>query len=278
MEKPGRLFLFVAALLAGPSVSMAAGKCERLIATGSPDAPPYSWRDPQDPKHLMGANVDLLRQIADEAGLTVEFLYAGKRSQAFDEVRTGRMDLLIDAPLSTARLEVVDYVHPPVVRNDILIWTRQSPSVAFASLTDLKGRAGAISAQTRLTPAFEAAVTQPELVRVPGLTQAFQRLALGEVDYVLAGRYAGMVMTQSLGLSADVTAQPAVLDTPGLHLALSFNSACNDAWLRGQLAKKMTESVASGRSDEIVARNLGLWKAQLLRPAELSASDKASNK
>lgn len=278
MQKPGRLFLFVAALLACPSVSMAAGKCERLIATGSPDAPPYSWRDPQDPKHLMGANVDLLRQIADESGLTVEFLYAGKRSQAFDEVRTGRMDLLIDAPLSTARLEVLDYVHPPVVRNDILIWTRQAPSVAFASLADLKGHAGAISAQTRLTPAFEAAVAQPELVRVPGLTQAFQRLALGEVDYVLAGRYAGMVMTQSLGLSADITAQPAVLDTPGLHLALSFNSACNDAWLRGQLAKKMTESVASGRSDEIVARNLGLWKAQLLQPAELSASDKASDK
>lgn len=278
MHKPRWLSLLVAALLACPAGSMAAGKCERLIATGSPDAPPYSWRDPQDARHLMGANVDLVSQIADELGLTVEFLYAGKRGQAFDEVRTGRMDLLIDAPLNTARLDALDYVHPPVVRNDILIWTRHASPVPFSSLADLQGRAGAISAQTRLTPTFEAAAAQPELVRVPGLPQAFQKLALGEVDYVLAGRYAGMVMVQSLGLSADIVAQPTVLDTPGLHLALSFNSACNDSWLRGQLAKKMTESVASGRSDEIVARNLGLWKAQLLQPAEASASDKVLDK
>lgn len=278
MEKPRQLFLLVAALLACPATAVAAGKCERLIATGSPDAPPYSWRDPQDPRHLIGANVDLLRQAAEELGLTVEFLYAGKRGQAFDEVRTGRMDLLIDASLNTARLDSLDYVHPALVRNEILIWTRQAPPAPFASLADLKGYPGAISTQTRLSPAFEAASAQPELVRVPGLTQAFQKLALGEVDYVLASRYAGMVMIQSLGLAADIAARPAVLDTPGLHLALSFNSACNDSWLRGQLAKKMTESVASGRSGEIVARNLGIWKTQLLQPAEVSASDKASDK
>ncbi|EPN49851.1 hypothetical protein A244_19331, partial [Pseudomonas syringae pv. actinidiae ICMP 18807] len=47
-----------------PTLVFAAGKCERLIVTGSPDAPPYLWRDPQDPKRLMGANADLLTQAA----------------------------------------------------------------------------------------------------------------------------------------------------------------------------------------------------------------------
>ena len=73
-----------------PSLAMAAGKCERLVATGSPDAPPYSWRDPQDPRHLMGASVDLLKQVAGELGLKVEVLYSGKRSEAQDEVRGGQ--------------------------------------------------------------------------------------------------------------------------------------------------------------------------------------------
>ena len=50
---------------------------------------------------------------------------------------------------------------------------------------------------------------------------------------------------------------------PGFSLAVSFNSACNDPWLRGQLAKKMTELPASGRSSEAVTRNLDLWKIQL---------------
>ncbi|MET0950616.1 MAG: ABC transporter substrate-binding protein, partial [Pseudomonas sp.] len=50
--------------------------------------------------------------------------------------------------------------------------------------------------------------------------------------------------------------------------------ACNDSWLRGQLAKKMTESAASDLSGEAVTRNLELWKAQLLQPASVSAPNK----
>jgi polar amino acid transport system substrate-binding protein len=265
----------VMVLLAVPSLTLAAGKCERLIATGSPDAPPYLWRDPQDPKHLMGANADLLKQAATELGVNVEIVYAGKRSQALEEVRTGRMDLLVDAPLNAAQLDALDFVHPAIARNDILVWTRHDQAMVVDKLADLVGHSGAVSVKTRLTQPFETVVAaQLSLERSPGLVQAFQKLALGQVDYVLAGRYSGMVMSQTLGLSADLVARPVVVDAPGLHLALSFNSACNDAWLRGQLAKKMTESAASGRSDEVIARNLGIWKAQLLQPADASASDK----
>ncbi|WP_017709366.1 substrate-binding periplasmic protein [Pseudomonas syringae] len=258
-----------------PTLVFAAGKCERLIVTGSPDAPPYLWRDPQDPKRLMGANADLLTQAAGELGIKLEVLYGGKRSQALEEVRTGRMDLLADAPMNTAQLESLDYIHPPIVQNDIMVWTRRDHAVPFNAISELHGHPGAISEKTRLTPSFEALTRQHlALERVSGLTPAFQKLALGEVDYVLAGRYAGMVMVQTLSLSADLIAQPLPVDTPGLYLALSFNSACNDPWLRGQLAKKMAESAASGLAGDVIRHNLELWKAQLLQPASASVPNK----
>lgn len=243
--------------------------------TGSPDAPPYLWRDPQDPKRLMGANADLLTQAAGELGIKLEVLYGGKRSQALEEVRTGRMDLLADAPMNTAQLESLDYIHPPIVQNDIMVWTRRDHAVPFNAISELHGHPGAISEKTRLTPSFEALTRQHlALERVSGLTPAFQKLALGEVDYVLAGRYAGMVMVQTLSLSADLIAQPLPVDTPGLYLALSFNSACDDPWLRGQLAKKMAESAASGLAGDVIRHNLELWKAQLLQPASASVPNK----
>ncbi|EPM69631.1 hypothetical protein A584_13770 [Pseudomonas syringae pv. theae ICMP 3923] len=258
-----------------PTLAFAADKCERLIVTGSPDAPPYLWRDPQDPKRLMGANADLLTQAAGELGIKLEVLYGGKRSQALEEVRTGRMDLLADAPMNTAQLESLDYIHPPIVQNDIMVWTRRDHAVPFNAISELHGHPGAISEKTRLTPSFEALTRQQlALERVSGLTPAFQKLALGEVDYVLAGRYAGMVMVQTLSLSADLIAQPLPVDTPGLYLALSFNSACNDPWLRGQLAKKMAESAASGLAGDVIRHNLELWKAQLLQPASASVPNK----
>ncbi|KAF0863766.1 ABC transporter substrate-binding protein [Pseudomonas sp. LD120] len=251
-----------------PSLSMAVGKCERLVVTGSPDAPPYLWRDPQNPKHLIGASADLLQQVAGELGLKVELLYAGKRSEALEEVRAGRMDMLADAPLTLNELESLDYIHPALMQNDYLVWTRKDSTLNFAQVADLAGHAGAVSESARLTQPFVAMASEHlQLKHLPSLTQVFQTLLLGEVDYVLAPRYAGMAMAQSLGMEADLVAFPQPADKPGLFLALSHNSACNDPWLRGQLAKKMTELPASGLAQALLQRNLERWKAQLQQPA-----------
>ena len=260
--------LVTAVLLFQSMSALAAGKCERLVVTGSPDAPPYLWRDPQDPKHLMGANADLLKEAATQIGVKIEVLYAGKRGQALEEVRTGRMDLLADTPLNNSELESLDFIHPPITQNEIMVWTRVGQAQPFNSLADLHGHLGAISEKTRITSNFDAAIKDHlTLEQQPTLTQAFQKLMLGRVEFVLAGRYAGMALTQTLGLSKDLLTQPLPLDRPGLYLALSFNSACNDSWLRGQLAKKMTELAASGRSAEAISRNLELWKTQQPPPA-----------
>ena len=247
-----------------PGLCAAAGKCERLVVTGSPDAPPYLWQDPQNPKHLIGASADLLQQVAGQLGIKVEMLYAGKRSQALDEVRSGRMDMLADAPLTVTELESLDYIHPPLLENDYLVWTRRDSSLAYHEVQDLHGHPGALSEKSRLTSAFATfAEQQLALTRTPNLTQAFQKLLLGEVEFVLAGRYSGMAMAQTLGMANDLVAREQPVDRPGLFLAVSHNSACNDPWLRGQLAKKMTELPASGLTEATLLRNIERWNAQL---------------
>ena len=251
-----------------PTLSSAAGKCERLVVTGSPDAPPYLWQDPQHPKRLIGAGADLLQQVAGELGIKVELLYAGKRSQAWDEVRSGRMDMLADAPLTVSGLESLDYIHPPLLENDYLVWTRKDSALVYNQVQDLHGHPGALSEKARLTPAFGTfAEQQLTLARTANLTQAFQKLLLGEVEFVLAGRYSGMAAAQSLSMANDLVARPQPADKPGLFLAVSHNSACNDPWLRGQLAKKMTELAASGLTEAALQRNVERWKLQQQRPA-----------
>ncbi|HCS44137.1 MAG TPA: ABC transporter substrate-binding protein [Pseudomonas sp.] len=251
-----------------PMLSSAAGKCERLVVTGSPDAPPYLWQDPQHPKHLIGASADLLQQVAGELGIKVELLYAGKRSQALDEVRSGRMDMLADAPLTVSGLESLDYIHPPLLENDYLVWTRKDSALVYNEAQDLHGHPGALSEKARLSPAFGTfAEQQLTLARTPNLTQAFQKLLLGEVEFVLAGRYSGMAAAQSLSMANDLIARAQPVDKPGLFLAVSHNSACNDPWLRGQLAKKMTELPASGLTEAALQRNIERWKLQQQQPA-----------
>ncbi|MDH1575234.1 substrate-binding periplasmic protein [Pseudomonas sp. GD03746] len=261
-REAGKVLVCTMAMLS--PLAMAAGKCELLVATGSPDAPPYSWQDPKDPKHLIGANVDLLRQVARELGLKVEVLNAGRRDQALGEVRSGRMDLLLDTPLQVEQLTALDYIHPPLQLNEYLVWTRHDADVEFNGPADLARYQGSLSERARLTPAFSAfAKAQLKLVPAQNLTQAFQKLVLGQVDYVLAGRYSGMAITQSLGMNNDLIARGLPVDRPGLYLAVSHNSACNDTWLRGQLAKKLTELPISGASEAVLQRNVERWKAQM---------------
>ncbi|MEJ5907927.1 transporter substrate-binding domain-containing protein [Pseudomonas kermanshahensis] len=267
LRKAGGVLACMAAMLA--PVAMAAGKCERLVATGSPDAPPYSWQDPKDPKHLIGANVDMLQQVASELGVKVDVLSAGRRDQALEEVRSGRMDLLLDTPLQVGQLTALDYIHPPLQLNEYLVWTRHDAELAFEGPADLAKYQGSLSERARLTPAFEAfAKAHLKLQPAQNLTQAFQKLVLGQVDYVLAGRYSGMAMTQSLGMSNDLIARGLPVDRPGLYLAVSHNSACNDSWLRGQLAKKLTELPISGASEAVLQRNVERWKAQMQVPLD----------
>ena len=255
-------------LMTLPTLSLAAGKCERLVVTGSPDAPPYLWQDPQNPKHLIGASAELLQHVAAELGIKVDLLYAGKRSQALDEVRSGRMDMLADAPLTLSELESLDYIHPPLLENDYLVWTRKDSVLVYNEAQDLHGHPGALSEKSRLTPQFGTfAEQQLSLTRTPNLTQAFQKLLLGEVEFVLAGRYSGMAAAQSLSMANDLIAREQPVDKPGLYLAVSHNSACNDPWLRGQLAKKMTELPASGLTEAALQRNIERWKQQQQQPA-----------
>jgi ABC-type amino acid transport substrate-binding protein len=258
-----------------PGLAMAAGKCERLVVTGSPDAPPYLWQDPQNPKQLIGASADLLQQVAKDLGIKVELLYAGKRSQALDEVRSGRMDMLADAPLTFTELENLDYIYPPLLENDYLVWTRKGSTLVYGEAKDLHGHTGALSEKSRITQAFGTFAEQNlTLTKTANHTQALQKLLLGEVEYVLAGRYSGMAAAQALGMANDLLAFEQPIDRPGLFLAVSHNSACNDPWLRGQLAKKMTELPASGLTEAALQRNIERWKAQQQQPQQSVSAPK----
>ncbi|AYC33387.1 amino acid ABC transporter substrate-binding protein [Pseudomonas cavernae] len=251
-----------------PGWAAAAGKCERLVATGNPEYPPYLWRDPQNPKQLIGANADLLEQIGQDLGLKIEVIYTGPWSRAQDEVRTGRVDLLAGASLTLPRLESMDYVHPAFFTTQSVVWVRKGQGFPYAGRDDLRGRSGGTLVNNSLDHQFDAfAKDNLTLESAPSLTQAFQQLLLGRTDYVLYERYPGLALADTLGLLADIEALEPPLSSEGLHLTLSHNSACNDAWLRGQLAKKMTELTAAGVPETLLQRNLERWKSQQLQPA-----------
>lgn len=259
------LLLFAALLM--PAFAVAAGKCERLVATGNPEYPPYLWRDPQNPQQLIGANADLLQHLANELGVAVEIIHTGPWSSAQDEVRTGRVDLMVGAFLTLPSLEVMDYVHPAFFHTPSVVWVHRGAEFPYAGWDDLRNRTGETLANNSFGQTFDAyAKSNLTLQGVASLTLAFQKLLLGRTDYVLYERYPGQALADSLGMQDDLLVLDPPISSEGLYLTLSHNSACNDAWLRGMLARKMNEAIASGLPNDLLQRNLQRWKDQQLTP------------
>ncbi|MNN03490.1 hypothetical protein D3C81_1161780 [compost metagenome] len=110
-------------------------------------------------------------------------------------------------------------------------------------------------------------VEELKLKRTGKASDALWQLQQGKVDYLLLERNAGVALVERLGLGGELLALEPALGSEPLYLALSHNSACNDPWLRGQLAKKMTEFRAAGLPQTLLQRNLERWKNQASAPA-----------
>lgn len=124
----------IAVLLAGcvylPASVLAAAPCGLLVATGDMHSPPYLWRDPARPRHLLGANADLLRELGRELGVQIKLLDSGSWFDAQDEVRSGRIDLLIGAFQDLPEHDQYEFLAP-------FVWpSTRTPSSAMA-VTDL---------------------------------------------------------------------------------------------------------------------------------------------
>lgn len=255
--------LLLFGLLLVPVMGVAAGKCERLVATGNPEYPPYLWRDPQNPQQLIGANADLLQHLAKELGVVIDIIYTGPWSRAQDEVRTGRVDLIAGAFLTLPRLDVMDYVHPAFYFTPSVVWVHRGAEFPYAGWEDLRNRTGDTLVGNSFGQQFDAyAEGNLTLEGVSSITQAFQKLVLGRTEYVLYERYPGQALADSLGMQDDLLVLDPPISSEGLYLTLSHNSACNDAWLRGMLAKKMTEAVTAGLPEAFLQANLQRWKDQ----------------
>lgn len=275
---PCRLAGILLAALFVPGLAAAAGSCERLVATGNPEYPPYLWRDPQDPKRLIGANADLLQRLGKELGVRIDVLYSGSWEKAQEEVTSGRADLLAGAYLTLARLGSMDYVLPPFLMTSGVVWVNKDAAFPFIGRDDLIGHKGSVLAGSSLGEEFDRfAKASLDLKPVPSLTQGLQDLMLKRSEFLLYQALPGQAQVEALGMADDLEALEPVLSSEGLYLTLSHNSACNDPWLRGQLAKKMTELSAAGVPVTLLQDNLERWKAQQLPASGASSTTQESD-
>ncbi|WP_313294931.1 substrate-binding periplasmic protein [Pseudomonas sp.] len=251
------------AVLMLPLLALAQPPCTRLTATGNPEYPPYLWRDPQDPQHLIGANAELLKRVGKVLGLQVEVLYGGPWSRAQEEVRSGRIDLMAGYFQTQQRQTQMDFIQPAFLHVNSVVWVRQHDAFAYREWADLKGRRGGTLVSNSHGQQFDDyAKANLLLEAVPGARQAFEKLLLKRNDYLIYEQYPGMALVRTQGWQAQLQVLEPAVASEGLYLAMSRESPCNTPELREQLARKMKELAAGPMPERLVEQHLERWRQQ----------------
>jgi polar amino acid transport system substrate-binding protein len=254
------LFLVMSCLSA---TACAQQECQHLTATGNPEYPPYLWRDPQNPRHLIGANADLLKQAAKALGLEVDVLYVGPWSRAQEEVASGRIDMMAGYFRTQAREQLMDFISPAFLYNASVVWVRQGEGLHYSDWADLQGLRGGTLVNNSHGQAFDDyARAHLSLEAVPSATQAFEKLLRKRSDYVIFEHYPGLALARTLGKAQQLQVLEPPISSEGLYMALSRKSACNMPQLREQLARQIEALTAGALPEQLVAHNLERWQRQ----------------
>lgn len=257
--------LAVAAALLAPIALLptanAQASCERLIASGNPQYPPYLWRNPSDPDTLTGANHELMQWLSREIGIPIELRFVGPWSRVQEEARSGRIDLIAGAFFTLPRTEYMDYIQPPFRETRSVVLVREdNKAFKFTRREDLVGKEGLTVVNNSFGEDFDRFMRERlKMTRVASLEQALRMMELRRGDYLLYEDSPAQAYIASLNIQGLKELAPPVAQER-LFLTLSHQSACNTPQLRGALTRAMYKLAREQRMPEFVNRGVAAWK------------------
>jgi L-cystine transport system substrate-binding protein len=138
---------------------------------------PFSFHDPET-NDLTGYDVDVIRAVAEEMGMEVEF-FEVPWDAIFAGLEAGRYDVVANqVSITDERLETYDFTAPYTVSTGAIVTRADDTSVS--GLADLAGKTSAQSATSNWAAVATDAGAQVEAVE--GFTQAVTLLKQGRVD------------------------------------------------------------------------------------------------
>ena len=227
---------------AAPSVLYAQQQaCETLIAVSyakesATDLPPTAGA------RLSISNAELLQQLAQATQLQIQ-VQSASRQQAFADVRSGRVDLIIGTMSATQQHADLDYLTPVFARQTYRLWRRSAAQLSLEHWPELAGLRGVQVLKASLPADFAQQVQQHNwpMQSVADLDQAIDLILEGEADYLVAEQRMFEQHLAHRELTSHFEYNASAVATRGVLTALSKDSACNSASLRNTLNKALAQ-------------------------------------
>lgn len=251
-----------------PAAEDMAAETGPLRAASEFDYPPFCIVGPEGTAD--GFSVDLLKAVVNVMGREISFA-VGPWHELKENLAAGRLDVLPLVSYTRERDEIYDFTVPYLIMHGE-IFVRQEDKKNITNLADLKGKKVMVM---QGDTAHEWALGQgldSDLILTTTFSEAFQLLASGRHDAVLAQKVMGLQLIRDLGLAGIVTVgdprkdvvdlKPTRITTPGFEQKFCFAVQEGDKVLLGRLNEALAVLVANGTYDRLYQK----WFEPILPP------------
>lgn len=223
--------------------------------TAHPDYPPISFVDKKTNK-LTGVAVDLLVEALKKMEKAPKGVSIGTWARAQEEVKLGRIDLLMP-PYKTKERESWLWFQPrPIFSDETAIFVRQNSSMVFTNFDDLKSKKGVAIINDSFGPEFDQYDESVlKMNRLATTEQCFKFLVKGRADFVVAGHLAGLQVLKKLKLEGSIKALPKRVIVTGMYVGISKQSKNgNDPKFIEQLNRELQSLIDRGFHKELLKK------------------------
>ncbi len=231
-----------------------------ITVTGHPDYPPVVWKT-RDGKELQGVAVELLDMILKEANIKATFTNVETWGRAQEEVKAGRIDILIPPYKTDERVLQYNYAADTFMMDETVVFVRKGQEFKFDEYKDLLKFPGAAIINDSFGTKFdEFEKANKNLTRLATTEQCFRFVEKKRARYVIAGLNSGKAALSMLGLDEKYTILPKRIIVTGLYAPVALKSPWNIPEFNNYLKKKFQEYEKKGIVKILERKYLGILK------------------
>jgi polar amino acid transport system substrate-binding protein len=161
--------------------------CQRVILTGDPDYPPFSWHENSEFK---GSAIEIAALALKRIRLPYEIRYVGPFQKVLDSAKAGTVDLIAELKNTPERRAYLSYSEVPIFANPVAIFTRADRKTVYNTWDDLIGLRGGITIDNKFGGGLDEFVASRLTIETGSrISQNFSKLANGQIDYFINSYY-----------------------------------------------------------------------------------------
>lgn len=214
----------------------------RIIrVTGHPDYPPVIWANKGE-KKLNGIAVELIERIFKDGDVKVEFINVETWGRAQEEVKAGRIDMLLPPYKTDDRLSIYNYSADSFMMDETVVFVEKGKEFKFEVFEDLLRYPGVAIINDSFGDKFDDFdKTNRNITRLPTTEQCFRFVEKDRARYIVAGINSGLSTLVKLGWENKFVILPKRIIVTGLYAPISIKSAWNTPEVNAYLKKKFQE-------------------------------------